>query len=173
MAGVRIKKIGRLAWGSVAVKAGKNTMHFIHARNKPRGRKTTHLNFVANVRPQKEDPHRIPFTVSGYRLDYPGPTATETSEIQTASLLFYSTISIRGGRFMCIYLKEFYLSTPMNWYKYMWINMADIFQDIINQYGLTSKAVNEKVLVEIRKSMYRLKQAGRIANNLFIYRLRC
>ena len=66
---------------------------------------------------------------------------------------------------MCIYLKEFYLGTPMNWYEYMWIKMADIFQDIINQYGLTSKAVNEKVLVEIRKSMYRLKQAGRIANN--------
>ena len=43
--------------------------------------------------------------------------------------------------------------------------MADIPQDIINHYRLTAKAVNEKLLVEIRKIMYVLKQPGRIANN--------
>ena len=43
--------------------------------------------------------------------------------------------------------------------------MADIPQDIIDQYGLTAKAVNGKVLVGIRKGMYGLKQAGRIAND--------
>ena len=47
----------------------------------------------------------------------------------------------------------------------MWIKMADISQDIINQYGLTAKAVNGKVLVEIWKGMYGLKQSGRIAND--------
>ena len=69
---------------------------------------------------------------------------------------------------MCIYLKDFYLGTPMNRYDYMWIKMADTPQDIIYQYGLTAKAVNGKVLVEIRKGMYGLKQAGRISN----YRLK-
>ena len=66
---------------------------------------------------------------------------------------------------MCIDLKDFYLGTPMNRYKYMWIKMAYIPQDIIDQYGLTAKAVNGKLLVEIRKGMYGLKQAGRIAND--------
>ena len=47
----------------------------------------------------------------------------------------------------------------------MWIKMVDIPQDIIDQYGLTAKAVNGKVLVEIRKGMYGLKQARRIAND--------
>ena len=42
--------------------------------------------------------------------------------------------------------------------------MSDIPQDIIDQYGLREKAVNGKVLVEIRKGMYGLKQAGCIAN---------
>ena len=88
-------------------------MHFIHARDKPRGSKTTYLNIMANIRPQKEDPYCIRFTVGGDRLDYPGPTATETAEIQTANLLFNSTISTKGGRFMCIDLKDFYLGTPM------------------------------------------------------------
>ena len=86
------------------------------------------------MRPQKEDPHRIHFTVGGDRLDYTGPTTTETAEIQTDNLLFNSIISTKGGQFMCIDLKDFYLGTPMNRYEYMWINMADIPQDIINQY---------------------------------------
>ena len=43
--------------------------------------------------------------------------------------------------------------------------MSEIPQYIIDQYGLTDKAVNGKVLVEIRKGMYGLKQAGRIAND--------
>ena len=53
----------------------------------------------------------------------------------------------------------------MNRYEYMWIKMADIPQDIINQYILTAKAVNGKVLVEISKGIYGLNQAGRIAND--------
>ena len=159
------KEIGRLAQVSAVVKAGTNTMHFIHARDKPRGRKTTYLNVVENIRPQKEDPDRICFTVGGDRLDYPGPKATETADIQTTNLLFNSTISTKGGRFMCIDLKDFYLGTHMNRYEYMWINMSYIHQDIIDQYGLKEKAVNGKVLVEIRKGMYGLKQAERISNN--------
>ena len=89
---------------------------------------------MANIRPKKEYPYRIRFTVGGDRLDYPGPTATETSEIQTANLLFNSTISTKGGQLMCIYLKDFHLDTPMNRYEYMWIKMSDNTQDIIDQY---------------------------------------
>ena len=66
---------------------------------------------------------------------------------------------------MCIDLKDFYLGTQMNRYENMWIKMADIPQDIIDQYRLTAKAVNGKVLVEIWKGMYGLKQAGHIAND--------
>ena len=73
---------------------------------------------------------------------------------------------------MCIDLKGFYLSTPMNRYKYMWIKMSDIPQDIIDQYGLTDKAVNGRVLVEIRKGMYVLKQAGHIANDRLKHNLK-
>ena len=101
-------------------------MHFIHARDKLQGRKTTYLNIVANIRPQKEYPYRIRFTVDGDRLDYPGPTTTENAKIQTVNLLFNSTISTKGGRFMCIDIKDFYLGTPTNRYKYMWIKMLDI-----------------------------------------------
>ena len=67
---------------------------------------------------------------------------------------------------MCIDLKDFYLGTPMNRYEYMWINMSEIPQDIIDKYGLKEKAVNGKVSVEIRRGMYGLNQAEPIANDL-------
>ena len=60
----------------------------------------------------------------------------------------------------------------MNRYEYMWIKMADIPQDIINQYGLSEKYLNGKVLVEIWKGMYGLKQAGRIANDRLKHHLK-
>ena len=66
---------------------------------------------------------------------------------------------------MCIGLKDFYLGTSINRYKYMWIKMSDIPQDIIDQYGLKEKVVNGKVLVEIRKGMYGQRHSGRIAND--------
>ena len=88
---------------------------------------------MVDVRPQKKDPYCIRFNVNGDRLDYPGPTATETAKIQTANVLLNSTISTNSGQFMCIDLKDFYLGTPMNRYEYMWIKMSDIPQDIIDQ----------------------------------------
>ena len=73
---------------------------------------------------------------------------------------------------MCNDLKGFYLGTPMNWYEFIWIKMSDIPQNIIDQYGLKEKSVNGKVLVEIRKGMYGLKQAGRITNDRLKQHLR-
>ena len=60
----------------------------------------------------------------------------------------------------------------MNRYEYMWIKMADTPQDIIDQYRLTTKAVNGKVLVVIQKGMYGLKQASRIANDQLKHHLK-
>ncbi len=56
----------------------------------------------------------------------------------------------------------------MERYEYMAIPMADIPQTIIDQYNLQDLAVNGVVYVEIRKGMYGLPQAGRIANDQLI-----
>ena len=51
---------------------------------------------------------------------------TSLENCTSAHLLFNSKISTKGGRFMCINLKDFYPGKPTNWYKYMWIKMSDI-----------------------------------------------
>jgi len=48
----------------------------------------------------------------------------------------------------------------------MFINIADIPDDIVERYNLKAIAKNGKVYVEIRKCMYKLPQAGILAKEL-------
>jgi len=79
-----------------------------------------------------------------------------------------STISTKNARYMTADIKDFYLNTPMECYEYMAIPMADLLDTIIEQYNLRELEHNGNVYVEIRKGMYGLPQAGRIANDKLI-----
>jgi hypothetical protein len=52
----------------------------------------------------------------------------------------------------------------MERYEYMWIPVRDIPPDTMTQYKLVSIIHHDRILVEIRKGMYGLPQAGIIAN---------
>ena len=77
-----------------------------------------------------------------------------------------SVISTLKARFGVLDIGNFYLGTDMKRYEYMFINMSDIPDDIVQKYNLKMLAKNEKVYVEIRKGMYGLPQAGILANEL-------
>jgi len=68
---------------------------------------------------------------------------------------------------MSIDIKDFYLGTPMSDYEYMRIHRDNIPQAIIDFYHLDDNYFdsNGNAYVEIRKGMYGLKQAGKIAND--------
>ena len=59
----------------------------------------------------------------------------------------------------------------MKRYEYIRIKLADIPQEIINQYDLTELAHNGYVYLEVRKGIYGLSQAGLLAYNLLVTRL--
>ena len=54
----------------------------------------------------------------------------------------------------------------MQRYEYMFINMKDIPDDIVQRHDLTEIAINGKVYAEIRKGVYGLPQADILANKL-------
>lgn len=143
---------------------GTNTIHFINHSELPVGRKPTYLRVVAEYKPNKEEKHRIRFTCGGDRIVYPGNVSTETADLTTAKLLFNSVLSTPGAKFAAFDIKNFYLNNPMERYEYMYIPTRDIPADIMAQYQLTPLIRNDRVLVEIRKGMYGLPQAGIIAN---------
>jgi hypothetical protein len=72
---------------------------------------------------------------------------------------------------MTLDLENFYLNTPMPRYEYMRIPMNIIPPEVIAQYNLDTLAENGFVMVEIRKGIYGLPQAGILAKNLLVERL--
>jgi hypothetical protein len=67
--------------------------------------------------------------------------------------------------FLVIDAKYFYLETTMTQDKYIYIFLQMLFPPILVQYNLTSLIQNNCVYVEIRKGMFGLPQAGKMAKN--------
>ena len=70
-------------------------------------------------------------------------------------------------------LKDFYLGTPLpnQRYEYMRVHIRMFPPEIIEQYSLQSLIHNHHIYVEIRRGMYGLRQAGKIANDQLIEHL--
>jgi len=142
-------------------------MFFIPVSAIPPGKRATYLRIVCAHRPEKAVPHRVRWTVGGDRVEYSGDVSTKTADIITAKLLFNSVLSVPNGRCMMGDLKDFYLGTPMQPtdYAYMRIPVSAIPAEVMDHYQLHDLVHKGHIYVEIRKGMYGLPQAGRIAND--------
>jgi hypothetical protein len=67
---------------------------------------------------------------------------------------------------MMMDIKNYYLGTPLPRFEYMKMLISRFPEEIIKKYNLNALAVDGWVYIEIRKSMYGLKQAGLLANQL-------
>jgi hypothetical protein len=119
---------------------------------------------VVDVRPHKEEKERCRLVVGGDQIEYPYEVTTRTASIETAKIIFNSVISTDGAKFITLDLKDFYLNTPMARYEYIKIPVELIPDEIMDQYNLHKFVTNGHVVFEVRKGMYGLPQAGRIAN---------
>ena len=160
-------EIGRLAQGYGAIK-GTNTIYFIDRSAIPKGRKPTYLRVVAAMRPEKENPRCIRWTAGGDKVDYPHDVSIKTADLTTAKLLINKVVSTPNAMFLTADLKDFYLGTPMTRYEYMRITIWMLPDGIIDQYNLKPLFHDGYVYVEIRRGMYGLPQAGRLANDQLI-----
>ena len=114
-------------------------MFFIHYHEKPKDRKATYANFVVDIRPEKEETHRVRLTVGGNLIEYPGNVSTETADLTTAKILFNSIISTPNERFLGLDIKNFYLNNDMERYEYMKITVELIPEEIMKRYNLKEK----------------------------------
>jgi hypothetical protein len=123
---------------------------------------------VAAYKPHKADPYRVRLTAGGDRIDYPGNVSTPTVDMTTVKCHLNSVVSTPDAKYMTIDISDFYLNTPMDRYEYMRIPIALIPQAIIDQYKLEDIVSNGFVMVEIRKGVYGLPQAGFLAHDQLI-----
>jgi hypothetical protein len=157
-------EFGRLAQGRDGTNIkGTDTIHFIRHSEVPTGRKATYARFVVDIRPQKDEPNRVRLTVGGNLIEYLGNVSTPTADMTTAKLVINSVLSTIGATYCCFDISNFYLNTPMSHYEYMKIPVWAIPECIMEQYNLAPLIHNGHVMVEIRKGMYGLPQAGLIA----------
>ena len=135
--------------------------------------KTSHMaNLCAQCDLRKKEQNRTRFTVGGDRINYPGEVATPTAEMLVAKTLFNSVISTKGAKFMTLDISNFYLMTPLKRPEYMRMKLADIPQEIIDEYNLKDKATPDgSIYIVATKGMYGLPQAGLLANELLEKRL--
>jgi Reverse transcriptase (RNA-dependent DNA polymerase) len=161
-------EIGRLCTGhGPDMPTGTDTMRFIHKADIPGNKKPTYLRIVCAYRPEKTNPHRVRYTVGGDRLEYAGDVSTKAADISTVKCLLNSVVSTPNAKFITADIKDFYLNTPMDPadYEYMRIPAAAIPACIQDEYKLHDKIINGMAYVQVRKGMYGLKQAGRLAND--------
>jgi len=146
-------------------------MHFIHHTELPPDKTATYLRIVFAEKPHTTVSKRVRFTCGGNRIEYPGKVSTPTSDLTTCKCILNSVVSTPKAKFMTIDIKDFYLNTPMARYEYMRIPVKYIPACIMDQYKLAGLVHNGSVLVEIRKGMYGLPQAGILAYERLVQHL--
>jgi hypothetical protein len=134
--------------------------------NIPQNQTAAYARMVVSFHPQKVDTHRVRITAGGNLINYPGELLTRTADLTTSKLMWNSVLSTEGARYMCHYIKNFYLTAPLDRYVYMKI-LLNIFPEwIITQYNLNKHALNGFIHLEMRHAIWGLPQAGILANKL-------
>ncbi len=131
----------------------------------------TYTKIVVDFCPQKENPYRIRITAGRNLVTYRGKVSTRTADLSTSKLLWNSVLSTNGAKYICLYIKNFYLTTALDYFKYMQMPLLDISEWVKKQYKLDEHAQNGAVYLQMERAVWGLPQAGILANKLLRKRL--
>ena len=157
-------ELGRLVQGYKQQVTGTDCIDFIEFHQIPKNKRATYARIVSEIRPQKKsEPHRVQITVGGNLIHYPYDKSQPTADLPTIKLHINSTISTPNAKYACLDIKNMYLMSIMDDAEYMFIEAALIPQEFLDAYNLNNKIHNSKVYMKIKRGMYGLPQAGKLA----------
>ena len=118
---------------------GTNTFKLIKFADTPQYRRheICYSMVVCEFKPHKGDPNRTSITVACSQICHPGDVGTPTGSLYLVKLIINSILSRRNARLVSLYLKNFYLQTPMDQSEYVCIKFSDITQEFIEEYDLS------------------------------------
>ncbi len=151
------KDFGGMAQGdNKMVQKGTNTM-FVMTREDiahahAAGKFFTYANPVVDYCPQKEDPYRIRITAGGNLVTYEGTASVRTANLDMAKMHWNSVISTKKARYMCLNIKNFYLTAKLEYFEYMKMPLSLFPSWIVEQYNLKELAVGEWVYIKMRRA---------------------
>jgi hypothetical protein len=131
-------ELGQLAQGVGDRIKGTETIFFMPYSQIPKDRhkEVTYGHIVVDYKPHKYDPEHTCLMVGGNLIDYPGDVSTPTANTTTTKIVFNSIVSTPNAHFICVDIKNFYLGTPMDRYKYLHLPISLISEGIILQYKI-------------------------------------
>ena len=97
--------------------------------------------------------------------------SVRTADINTAKLHWNSVVSTDDARYMCLDIKNFYLTAALKYYEYMQIPSSYFPAWTIEQCNLLEHAYNGYVYIEMRRAVWGLPQAGILTNTLWVHRV--
>ena len=150
-------------------------MEFISKHKIPSHKKVTYANFVCDHRPLKEEKYRVRMTIGGDKLEYQHETASPAASLIETKLLLNSVISNAkdGARFFTMDLKDFFLQTVMDDPEFMRIHKRYLTDEIKEEYQTEQYTSNDDyIYYKIKRGIYGLKQAARLAYDLLKSRLK-
>ena len=117
------KKMGQKGTNTMFVMTHDELAHVLQA-----GKKLTLANPVVNYRPQKENPNRIRIMAMGNLVSYKGKLSVQTADISTAKIHWNSVISNKKAKYMCLDIKNFYLTAALEYFEYrlVWATLKTI-----------------------------------------------
>ena len=95
---------------------------------------------VVDHRPQKEDANRIRITAGGNLIKYAGDVSTRTADLCTSKLLWNSVLSTPDAKYMCLDIKNYYLTAALDYFEYMRMPLELFPSWIRKQYDLDNCA---------------------------------
>jgi hypothetical protein len=94
-----------------------------------------------------------------------------TADLTTLKLMWNSILGTAGAKYMCLDIKNFYLTAPLDQFECMKMPI-DLFPEwIVKQYELMKHVLNGFIYLKMRCAVWGLPQAGILANKLLRRRL--
>jgi hypothetical protein len=119
-----------------------------------------------------EFPHQIQIAVGGNVINYKASALVHTADLDTVKLYWNSIISTALAKYMCLDIKNFYLTAALEYYKYMKIPLTFFPEWFVEQYKLTRHALHGFLHLEMRRAVWGLPQAGILANKCLRQKLK-
>ncbi len=104
-------------------------------------------------------------------IKYKGDVLTRTADLTTLKMLWNSMLSTDGAKYMCLDIKNFYLTAALDYFEYMKMPISDFPEWIKKQYENEKHALNGFVYLRMEQVVWGLLQAGILTNELLCKRL--
>lgn len=105
--------------------SGTSTICFISHNHLSPSTKVTYANLICDLRPLKDEKHRVRSTVAGDRLDYVADPSSPAASLIDIQIYPNNTISNahRGSQYDTANIEHVYVNAPMKTFRYRKISL--------------------------------------------------